>query len=707
MTYLSPACRKVLGYNPKKLMGTRPRRFHPDDKARVESALAGALAGKGGEGLQSASSRRRGRSSRVSHSWSPIMLGSRLQMIASVVQDITGRKNAEMKLKESEARFRSIVETSNDLVMLTAPDGKIAYMSPACKDILGWGPEHFVGKRTSITYPADLERVRIVQSKALRGERGAGFEYRLVTKDGKIRWVSHSWAPIMIDGRLRLVASIVQDITERKAAQDQLTDIIESLPDATFAIDLEGRVIYWNKEMESISGIKSEKMLGRAARDVGRHFYGWERPVGAELLLRPDKDIEKKYGSLNRQGDILTAKGWVPRLMRGKPGYVWVMVRPLYDSEGEVAGAIESVRDITEQKRNEDALQEKNRMLALISECNQAIVRSGDEIGLMNEICRVLVNTGGYRMAWAGCVDEGPAKCVTPVASYGFDEGYLKTLNITWADSERGRGPTGTAVRTGKPSIARDIHNDPRFAPWRKDALSRGYSSSIALPIQLEGKRCGALNIYSEKPDAFDSDEVRLLDELAQDIAHGISALRAKSALVESEKTFAAIFNNASDIVVFLDSAGMIQKINPSVRRMWGYNPADIIGKHFNELTQLLPSDSISLMAQNFRKRVSGIDVNPYVVEARTTSGRQVFVEVRGSAVRKGNVVTGAVVTLSDITKRLSADKRLLASYQVASSPLGRRHDGRYVASRPGEDMRQPGLGLGRDLAWGQGRETA
>ena len=667
VTYLSPACRKVLGYEPKKLLGTRPRIFHPGDKARVDSALAGALRGKGGEGLQYRVITPGGGVKWVSHSWSPIMLGGKLQMIASIVRDITGRKNAEMKLRESEARFRGIVETSNDLVMLTAPDGKIAYISPACKDILGWGPGHFIGKRPPITYPADLERVRAVQSKALRGERGAGFEYRLVTKDGKIRWVSHSWAPIMVEGRLWLVASIVQDITERKTAQDQLTDIIESLPDATFAIDLEGRVIYWNKEMESLSGIKSEKMLGRTARDVGRHFYGWERPVGAELLLKPDKDTEKKYGSLNRQGDILTAKGWVPRLMRGKPGYVWVMVRPLYDPEGEITGAIESVRDITEQKRNEDALQEKNRMLALISECNQAIVRSGDEIGLMNEICRVLVNTGGYRMAWAGCVDEDPGKCVKPVASYGFDEGYLKTLNITWADSERGRGPTGTAVRTGKPSIARDIHNDPRFAPWRKDALSRGYSSSIALPIQLEGKRCGALNIYSGNPDAFDSGEVRLLDELSQDIAHGISALRAKSALVESEKTFAAIFNNASDIVVFLDSAGMIHKINPSVRRMWGYNPADIIGKRFSELTQLLPPDSISLMSQNFRKRVSGTDVGPYVVEARTAGGKQIFVEVRGSAVRRGNDVTGAVVTLSDITKRLSADKRLLASYEVAS----------------------------------------
>jgi PAS domain S-box-containing protein len=587
--------------------------------------------------------------------------------IVAIYSDLTNIKKAEQDLQESESKFRRLVESSNDLIMLTGMDGKVTYLSPSCLKVLGWEPKKLLGTRPKIFHPDDASRVNSALAGALKGKAGTGLQYRIITPDGKTKWVSHSWSPIMLDNKLQMVASVVQDITEIKASQDRLTDIIESLPDPTFAIDLQGRVIYWNKEIENLSGIKSEKMLGKPGGEVGKHFYGWGRPVAAELLLAPKGKIEKEYDAFKRQGDILTAKGWVPRLMRGKPGYVWVMVRPLYDAEGGIIGAIESVRDITSQKRNEDALQEKNRMLALISECNQAIVRSVDEIGLMNEICRVLVNTGGYRMAWAGCVDEGPDKCVIPKASYGFEKGYLKTLDITWADTERGRGPTGTAIRTGKPSIARDILSDPRFEPWRKDALSHGYASSIALPIALEGKRCGALNIYSENPDAFDTGEVRLLDELAQDIAHGISALQAKSALVDSEKTFAAIFNNATDIVVFLDSSGKIQKINPSVRRMWGYRPVDIIGKRFSELTDLLPPDSIAVMAEKFRKRVSGEEVNPYVVEARTTEDRQIFVEVRGSAVRMGGGIAGAVVTLSDITKRLSADKRLLASYQVAS----------------------------------------
>jgi PAS domain S-box-containing protein len=594
------------------------------------------------------------------------------QYFDGMVEDITARKNAEDALRESEEKYRTLADSSlQGMVIAAAPPIRLAYANPSLARMLGYSVSELTSmtekKIFKIIHPDDRDMFFTRFRSRMKGEGvESNYEVRVVRKDGKMKVFEISANAIRYLGKPAVQATFI-DITDRKAAQEQLIDIIESLPDATFAVDLKGRVIYWNREMELLSGIKSGGMLGKPSGEVGKHFYGWKRPVAADLLLNPIDSLEKEYDYFERQGDILTAKGWVPRLLRGKLGYVWVMVRPLYDSDGGIVGAIESVRDITSQKRNEDALYKKNRMLALISECNQAIVRSGDENSLMREICRILVDTGGYRMAWAGCAELSGKKRVIPKASYGFDEGYLKTLDITWADTRRGRGPTGTAVRTGRPSIARDIPNSRRFAPWRKDAIAHGYASSIALPIQLEGARCGALNIYAGSPDAFDAEEVRLLDELAQDIAHGISALRSKVALGESEKTFAAIFNNATDIVVFLDSSGMIQKINPSVNRMWGYDPADIVGKRFNELTQLLPPDSISVMAENFRKRVSGIDVSPYVVEARTTEDRQVFVEVRGSAVRKGNVIAGAVVTLSDITKRLSADKRLLASYQVAS----------------------------------------
>jgi len=146
-------------------------------------------------------------------------------------------------------------------------------------------------------------------------------------------------------------------------------------------------------------------------------------------------------------------------------------------------------RDTADRKRVENELRKKNRALTTLSACNQALIRATDEMELLNEVCRICVEVGGYRMAWVGYAeptgaggrDEG--KTVRPVAQKGFEEGYLDTVNITWADTERGRGPTGTAIRTRQPSIARNIPQDSNFAPWRAAAIQRGYASSIALPL--------------------------------------------------------------------------------------------------------------------------------------------------------------------------------------------------------------------------------
>jgi GAF domain-containing protein len=122
------------------------------------------------------------------------------------------------------------------------------------------------------------------------------------------------------------------------------------------------------------------------------------------------------------------------------------------------------------------------------------------------------------------------------VAQAGFENGYLETLNITWAETERGRGPTGTAVRTGKPAVCRNIQTDPKFIPWREEASKRGYSSSIALPLLYRGRTFGALNIYADEPDAFDPEEIELLLDLSEDLAYGISALRTNAEHKRTEK---------------------------------------------------------------------------------------------------------------------------------------------------------------------------
>ncbi len=120
---------------------------------------------------------------------------------------------------------------------------------------------------------------------------------------------------------------------------------------------------------------------------------------------------------------------------------------------------------IEERRRANEELCKVNRALRTISECNQTLIHATDEASLLNRICSLVIEIGGYRLAWVGFAEQDEAKTVSPVAQSGFEEGYLETLQITWADTERGRGPTGTAIRTGQPCTANSILTNPNFTP--------------------------------------------------------------------------------------------------------------------------------------------------------------------------------------------------------------------------------------------------
>jgi HD-GYP domain-containing protein (c-di-GMP phosphodiesterase class II) len=186
--------------------------------------------------------------------------------------------------------------------------------------------------------------------------------------------------------------------------------------------------------------------------------------------------------------------------------------------------------DITERKAAERTLQRLNRTLRTLSHGNEALVRAASEPELVTEMCRVIVETGGYRMAWVGIPQEDAAKSVTPVAWAGEVGQYLETARITWADEARGRGPHGRAIRSGEPQVTQDLGADPGMAPWREAAKERGFAASVVLPLKDASGVFAALTIDSGETGAFDTDELKLLQELADDLAFGIRSLRDRRA---------------------------------------------------------------------------------------------------------------------------------------------------------------------------------
>ena len=140
-----------------------------------------------------------------------------------------------------------------------------------------------------------------------------------------------------------------------KASEKLLVEIINFLPDATFAIDNEGRVISWNKAMEELSGVKSETMMGKGDHEYAVPFYGARRPILIDLIIDSDEEIRRRYYSIiKREGDVLIAETEKAR-PRGKPAVLWSKATPLYNPKGEKIGAIESIRDITEFRKARNA----------------------------------------------------------------------------------------------------------------------------------------------------------------------------------------------------------------------------------------------------------------------------------------------------------------------------------------------------------------
>ena len=237
--------------------------------------------------------------------------------------------------------------------------------------------------------------------------------------------------------------------------------------------------------------------------------------------------------------------------------------------------------------RRKETLHRVNRALKTFSECNQAVVRATDELHLMRDICRTIVEVGGYKVAWVGIAEHDGGKTIRPVAQWGDEKGYLKNLKLSWSDTDLGRGPTGTAIRTGVTSVVQNIAYDPKWTLWREEALRHGFVASISLPISDGNRPFGALVIFAGERRAFYKEEVQLLEELTSDLSYGIATLRmnGERKKVENErKLLASVIEQAMEGIILFDSGGLIQYANPAVATITGRAPGEMIGRNISTL---------------------------------------------------------------------------------------------------------------------------
>jgi two-component system, cell cycle sensor histidine kinase and response regulator CckA len=391
-----------------------------------------------------------------------------------------------------------------------------------------------------------------------------------------------------IAGEIQHLFIIAQDITEIKRSEQAgeyeqafRKALIDVIPGIFYLIDADARFAGWNSYLrDEIVGKPECEMAG----------------VNALESIHPDDwpTIQSKMLNILERG--VEERTEVRAFRRGGPEIIWFLMTAKKIMLNETPFLIGIGIDITKRKKAETELQKLNRALLAISNCNQVLLHAHDETELLRKICRTIVDVGGYRMAWVGYAEDNQIKGVRPMAQAGFADGYLETMMITWADIDRGRGPVGTAIRTGQPCSVSDVRSDQQFLPWRMEAEARGYVSVLSLPLKSGNRAFGALTIYSVVPDAFNNaEEMKLLTALADNLAYGITMLQtrkaheeAENALRQSEARYRNLFQNHHTVMLIIDpGSGMIVEANPAALSFYGMDHHELCRKNISQINVL------------------------------------------------------------------------------------------------------------------------
>ena len=281
-------------------------------------------------------------------------------------------------------------------------------------------------------------------------------------------------------------------------------------------LDSSGRIETWNEGAQRITGYPGKEVVG-STTDL---FY-------------PAEDVQKgKPGVLLKLAEetgIAHFEGW--RLRNdGSRFFASTTFTALRDADGCLLGFSEISQDVTDQKLADMEQHRLNRSLRLLSDCNLLLSRANNEQALFDGFCRLMVGVGGYVFAWVGKLDTSDEKLIIPVSKYGFEKGYLSNIAVSWDENkESGREPAGECIRTRKTCVNNNILNNSRMVSWRSASLTRGFQSSIALPLVDDKGVEGAMVVYSTIPDAFGAQEVALLEECCANLTRGIQSLRQRA----------------------------------------------------------------------------------------------------------------------------------------------------------------------------------
>jgi len=540
------------------------------------------------------------------------------------MRDITKRKEAEKMLQESEEKYRSLASTV-DLMYLVDKDCRYLFMNEGHLSRFGIPLDKMEGRfyndfhlKEDAKEFADIVKRIFETGQAVQHEHLSG-------RDG--RYFLRTLSPVKdSDGRTTAVTVVSKDITVRTRVEEalreserRLADIIDFLPDATLAIDLTGKVIAWNHAIEEMTGVKASDILGKGDYEYALPFYGIRRPILADLVLKPDKKIERSYYSiLEKNKDLLIVETWVP-FLKWKKAFLWAKASPLYDSKGDIVGAIESIRDITERKEAEKMLQESE-------EKYRSLASSIDLMYLVDKDCRYLF----------------------------MNEGLLSRFGISLGDME------------GKSYD--DFHSEEDAREFT-EIIGGIFKMGQAVQHEHKSERDDKYFLRSLSPVKDSEGRTIAVTVVSKDIT---KRKMAEEALRESERRLSDIIDFLPDATLAINRKGNVIAWNRAIEEMTGVKAFDILGKADYEYALpfygirrpilidlvLKPDKKFERSYYSvFKKEEAHLIVETWVPALKD---KRAFLWAKASPLydSKGRIV-GAIESIRDITVRKQAEEML------------------------------------------------
>ncbi|MEI8340172.1 MAG: PocR ligand-binding domain-containing protein [Verrucomicrobiota bacterium] len=458
---------------------------------------------------------------------------------ALLTEENERRRKSEQALQLSEEKYRILFEGSTDAILIRELSGRLLdcnetairlYQCPSKQDFISTYPHGFASKFQEDGRDSKEAAMAYLDEA---GRDGRAFFHWLGKKhDGTVFPVEVLLSRLEMAGK-PVFLSVVRDISERKRVaselrheRDRAQRYLDTVEAIIVALDIKGHITLINQKGYRLLGYKNEEEL------IGRPWFSTclPQPEGMEKIFPFfQKLINEKTESVEYiDNSILTRSGeeriiaWHNSLLR--------------DETGKITGTLSAGEDITEKKRAEEALVRANRALNALDECNSAILQARNEQELFDEICRIIVESGGYKTAWIGLVESGPRKLVRPAAQAGGRSEFLQKAGVTWADTPRGHGPAGTCIRTRKVTVCVLSKNNQIAAPMIREARKQGWVAGIGVPLMMESECIGSLVIYSGQPNDFDIEQQNRLEGFVKNLMAGITILRTRAEMENLQK---------------------------------------------------------------------------------------------------------------------------------------------------------------------------